>query len=495
MTRRTTATGLGLVLLAAVLVTGFFAVLEKRFAEGGLYPHYASYRTDSLGTSVLYESLERLDGLAVRRNLTQLNGIQGLDADSVVLLLGYPRDSFEDLRATPDSPVLKAVEEGARLVITINPELVPEVYQPRLSDDEEDWLDRRRRIRESLGRPGGDGKEAGPETNPSEEKAGKAAKPVSGKDAASEAREEGSEAKEKRSERKDKASEVEKDAKSGTKTEETETEEEKEDEEARLERQMEEQLGPPLTKKLGVEIPTPGAFKRPDEGWETRPQKTKGKATLTGEWPVWRSQYRFKTSDPQWREILYVGKEPVVLERPLGKGTVVLASDTYFASNEGLHLGGEPGFLLWMLGGKTKVIFDETIHGTSESGGAMKLIRRYRAHGVFAGLLLFLVLWAWRSACPLVPGTEEADRGLIGEGGMVLGEGTGSGLIRLLRRSVPSTTLLSRCVEVWGSSSASRVPEKARQGVAQVVERHQRDSKQFGIAEAYAAIVELLRKR
>ena len=31
--------------------------------------------------------------------------------------------------------------------------------------------------------------------------------------------------------------------------------------------------------------------------------------------------------------------------------------------------------------------------------------------------------------------------------------------------------------------------------VAQVVERHQRDPKQFGIAEAYAAIVELLRKR
>lgn len=493
MNRKTTATVIGLVLLGFALVAGFLAVLEKRFAEGGLYPHYASYRTDPLGTSVLYESLERLDGVSVRRNLTQLNGIQGLDADSVLLLLGYPRDSFEDLRATPDSPVLKAVEEGARLVITINPELVPEVYQPRLSEDEEDWMDRRRRIRESLGRPGGGGKEAGPEDEPSVKDANKTAKPVSGKDAASEVKEEGSEAKEKRSERKDKGSEVEKDAKGGTKTK--ETGEEKEDEEARLEREMEEQIGPPLTEKLGVEIPAPGAFQRPEEGWETRPQKTKGKAGFTGERPVWRSQYRFKPSDAQWREILFVGKEPVVLERPFGKGTVVLATDTYFASNEGLHLGGEPGFLLWMLGGKTKVIFDETIHGTSESGGAMKLIRRYRAHGVFAGLLLFLVLWAWRSASPLVPGSEEADRGLVGEGGTVLGEETGSGLIRLLRRSVPPSALLSRCVEIWGSSSASRVPEKARQGVAQVVERHQRDPKQFGIAEAYAAIVELLRKR
>lgn len=486
MNRKTTATLIGLALLGFALVAGFFAVLEKRFAEGGLYPHYASYRTDPLGTSVLYESLERIDGVSVRRNLTQLNGIQGLDADSVLLLLGYPRDSFEDLRATPDSPVLKAVEEGARLVITINPELVPEVYQPRLSDEEEDWMDRRRRIRESLGRPGGDGKEAGPETKPSEEKAGKAAKPVSGKDAAGEAIE-------KRSERKEKGSEVEKDSKGGTKTE--ETHEEKEDEEARLEREMEEQIGPPLARKLGVDIPTPGAFQRPEEGWETRPPKTKGKAAESGEWPVWHSQYRFKASDPQWREILRVGKEPVVLERPFGKGTVVLATDTYFASNEGLHLGGEPGFLLWLLGEKTKIVFDETIHGTTESGGAMKLIRRYRAHGVFAGLLLFLVLWAWRSACPLVPGTEEADRGLVGEGGMVLGEGTASGLIRLLRRSVPPSTLLSRCVEVWESSSAARVPEKARQGVAQVVERHRRDPKQFGIVEAYAAIVELLRKR
>lgn len=468
MWTRATATKLGLVLLGTFLVAGFFGVLEKRFAEGGIYPYYASFRSDPLGTSVFYESLDRIETLSVRRNLTDLNSVQGLDEETVILLLGYPRDGFEEIRAPESSPVMKAVEAGARLVITMNPELVPEKFQPGGSDLEDEWIERRRRIREeraarrvSTPKPGVGGGET--PVTPKKE-----AKDPGGKSTAE--------------------TEVEKETTG-------ETEEEKEaKEEAEMEKQMEEVLGPPLTKKLGFQIPSSDSFNRPSEGWETRAgESTTGK--VPGDLPLWRSQYRFLAKDPSWKAVVSVGEDPVVIERPFGKGSVVLASDSYFASNESLHLGAEPEFLLWLIGGKRNVIFDETIHGTVETGGAMKLIRRYRAHGIFFGLIAFLALWAWRSAVPLVPGSEDQERGLVGEGGAVMGEGTGSGLIRLLRRSVPATSLLSQCVDVWTQSRAAGASSPEREKMDRVLARHRREPKQFGIVEAYRGIVELLRKR
>lgn len=458
---------LGIVLLGAFLVAGFYAILEKRFGEGGIYPHYASFRSDPLGTSVLYESLESHGHLRLSRNVTDLDAIQGLDGDSALLLLGYPRDGFEDIRASDRSPVMKAVEQGARLVVTINPGLVPEVFRPGLDELEEDWIDRRRRVREERSRreareaePAGNGEEDA-EANAEEGGKGKASEDGAGSKPAS---------------RKTKESDAEK-------------------EERRLEEEMEAAMGPRLTAKLGFEVENPSAFERPEEGWETTPGETCAAGGVPRELPMWRSQYRFRTKDASWRAVVRVEGNPVVIERPWGKGTVVLASDTYFASNESLHLGAEPGFLLWLLGGKTKIVFDETIHGTVESGGAMKLIRRYRAHGFFLGLVAFLLLWAWRSASPLVPGSEALDRGLVGGPGAVMGEETGLGLVRLLRRSVPTQALLVRCVEIWGASAAAEVPEKAKAAIVAIVARHRSDPRRFGVAEAYRNISDLLRKR
>ncbi len=435
---------MGLVLLGALLVAGFYSVLEKRFTEGGIYPHYASYRSDPLGTSALYESLERLEGLSVSRNVTNLQVVRGLDSETVLLLLGYPVNGVENLRAPDNSPVLKAVGEGARLVLTINPGLVPEVYQPSRSEDEDDWIERRRRIRDARQK---DGKE---------------------KDAKGEAAE-------KKTEDRD------------------ETETPEEDEEKELEKRMLQLMGPLLTERLGFEVTSP-AFERPEEGWETEAGEA---LPLDGEGidlPLWKSQYRLEPKEGPWRPALLADGKTVVLERSYGKGSVVVASDTYFASNESLHFGIGPEFLLWLLGGKTKVVFDETIHGSTETGGAMKLIRRYRAHGVFFGLLVFLALWAWRSASPLVAGSDDADRGIGGDG-MVMGEETGTGFIRLLRRSVAPSALLERCVEIWSGSAGGGAPSAAKGGIGRILARHRGDPKQFGAVEAYRAIADLLRKR
>jgi hypothetical protein len=438
---------LGLLLLGVILTLGFFAVLDRRFAEGGLYPHYASFRTDPLGTSALYETLDRLGSYEVSRNLKPLNNRKELDKDTVILLLGYPREDFDSLRAPQNSEVLRAVEAGARLVITVNPELVPEAYKPELSEKEEKWIEERRRIREERMRRALEGdKETPADGKPKEEK-------------------------------------------------EEEEEEEEENDEERLEREMTETVGPLFTVYAGFALETLEGFQRPEGGWEASSGETLSAGGVPAELPNWRSQYRFEIIEPAWKSVGLVGDRAVIIERSLGKGSIVVTTDSYFVSNESLHFGAEPAFLLWLLGDKKKVVFDETIHGTTESGGAMKLIRRYRAHGVFLGLLVFLVLWAWRSASSLVPGSDEHDRGLVVSGDTVAGEETGSGFIRLLRRSVPPSSLLPQSVEVWKGSLTADLPAAALSRVEELLAEHRRDPKRFGIVETYAAIAGVLRKR
>jgi hypothetical protein len=64
-----------------------------------------------------------------------------------------------------------------------------------------------------------------------------------------------------------------------------------------------------------------------------------------------------------------------------------------------------------------------------------------------------------------------------------------------LRRSVPSTSLLSQCVEVWTQSRVAGAANPGREKIDQMLARYRREPKQFGIIEAYRGIVELLRKR
>ena len=451
MLTQRTGMRIGLILLGVALALGFFEILEKRFAEGGLYPYYASFRSDPMGTSVFYESLEGIGSFDVSRNISHLNTLKGLDADTAILLLGYPREGFDSLRAPENSAVMQAVEEGARLVITMNPELVPEMFKPALTDEEDDWIDRRREIREERLRKARETEKEAGEKAEKEEGPGEKGKEGNG--------------------------------------------DEEEDDEEEEEKEREKALGPLFMTRVGFDFVPLEGFARPEQGWETSFGDTIEGGGAPGELPNWRSQYRFSLADPSWKSVGLVDGKPVVIERPFGKGSIVLTSDSYFISNESLHASTGPEFLLWLIGGKSRVMFDETIHGNEETGGAMKLIRRYRAHGIFFGLFLFLILWAWRSASSLVPGSDDQDRGIVSSGGTVVGEETGSGLIRLLRRSIPAVSLLPQCVDVWRRSLTVTPSEETGKQVDQILEKHRSDPKRFGLIEGYTAITDLLRKR
>lgn len=440
---------LGFVGLAVLLIAGFTAVLEKRFESGELYPHYSTLRSDPLGAKALHDSLTSLDGLEVSRNVKSLMSIDHLDGDTTLWLCGLSRASFERLRAPEDSPVLRAVEDdGARLVITLNPRAVPEKFdlaeEEELTDFEEWWEERERIQRQKKG----------DEEEESEEK----------EDADSDA---------------------------------DETEEKKQKEKSREEWEIEfeESNGEPLTQLLGLEVEIPDEFERPDEGWELAAADAPITAALPETLPNWRSHHRFAELGGEWKVAATIDDEPVLIERSLGAGTVVLASDSYFASNEALWRGASPDFLLWLTGAKPRLVFDETIHGTVETGGTMKIIRRYRFHGFFFGLAIFVALLAWKSGSSLSPGSEEIERGIIGEGDSIAGEETGAGMLRLLRRNVPQPQLLRTCLQVWRESSGQRhraENDGQRSAIEEIVSAHESDPKEVPITEAFRRISYIL---
>ena len=52
----------------ALFAAGLAHLFKLRFDVGDIYPEYSSLRSDPLGTMALYEGLERIPALSVRRD-------------------------------------------------------------------------------------------------------------------------------------------------------------------------------------------------------------------------------------------------------------------------------------------------------------------------------------------------------------------------------------------------------------------------------------------
>lgn len=245
-----------------------------------------------------------------------------------------------------------------------------------------------------------------------------------------------------------------------------------------------------FTEKLGFQLAPHADRARPERGWELKG----GDAAPAGiAWPRWWSTLHFAHLAPEWRTVATLLDHPVVLRRDWGLGEIVLVSDSFFASNQALREGASSTFLAWLLGDAKRIVFDETVHGASEDVGVMALVREHGFLGFLYGLGLFVALYAWRGASSLVPRSAPERQG-VGDGGVQVGQDAGSGLTRLLRRSIRTRDLLATCVEVWKRDVLSHGPDETDPRVA-VVEQLCREATKSGkpIAEGYARIVEALR--
>ena len=155
----------------------------------------------------------------------------------------------------------------------------------------------------------------------------------------------------------------------------------------------------------------------------------------------------------------------MVIERTKGAGTFVLASDSWFVSNEALRKDRQAGVLAWFVGTNPNLVFDESHFGIVEQPGIAGLMRKYRLHGFAAGLSLLAGLFIWRNALSLVPPYPQETREPY-----VLCKETAAGFVNLLRRNVAAHEILSVCFEEWTKSLVQgKVHAIARVDKAQAV--------------------------
>jgi hypothetical protein len=163
----------------------------------------------------------------------------------------------------------------------------------------------------------------------------------------------------------------------------------------------------------------------------------------------WHSGIVFKDAGPDWQPIYVRGERPVMIQRTIGKGSIVIATDSFFLSNEALLLDRHSDLLAFLVGPNRNVIFDEAHLGITETPGIATLMRRYRLHWLGVSLTLVAILFIWKMSMPLMPLRDSET-----SADYIDGKDTSAGIVNLLRRSIPSSELLATCFNEWKKSTA-----------------------------------------
>ena len=164
----------------------------------------------------------------------------------------------------------------------------------------------------------------------------------------------------------------------------------------------------------------------------------------------------FSGLDPDWR-VLYArvqgtNVQPVLIERPMGRGTIVLFADSFCFSNEALRDDRQPALLSWLIGSGRQVVFEETHLGTSENPGVATLARKYRLQPFFGALILLALLFIWKNATRFMPPYEDQLARERSE--VVEGRDSAGAFVNLLRRNITPASLLRVCLEQWNVALA-----------------------------------------
>jgi hypothetical protein len=162
----------------------------------------------------------------------------------------------------------------------------------------------------------------------------------------------------------------------------------------------------------------------------------------------WRSAVVFADVQDPWRILYGMAGRPVMLERALGAGSLVVMSDSYVLSNEAMWRDRRTALIAWLLGPSRRVLFEETVHGIEERDNVAVLLRRYRLVAPGSALLVLAGLALWYAGTPLLPRRDTK----AAEPGVVVGRDSAAGLVTLLRRGVPPPDLVRVCVEEWSRS-------------------------------------------
>ena len=202
----------------------------------------------------------------------------------------------------------------------------------------------------------------------------------------------------------------------------------------------------------------------------------------------WHSALVFTNLHEAWHVIFARGTNAVLIERRHGNGSIALATDSFFVSNEAMRTERAPDLLAWLAGSNREVLFDETHLGIQEKAGIATLARRYGLHGGVTALLALAALFIWKSSVSFLPRRSESP-----DAAPVTGRESAAGLENLLRRALIPKDLLQASLDEWQKSSRldGRVTALRREKIRAVVENFNAQEKP-NIVETYREITRIL---
>ncbi len=229
---------------------------------------------------------------------------------------------------------------------------------------------------------------------------------------------------------------------------------------------------------------------RPKGGW---------RITGSGEPPArWFTPARITDTDEAWQIFASAEGHPVAIEREWGKGSIVILTGSYFASNESLSLEPPTPFLQYLLGHTSSrpIIFDETQLGTVIAPSIIGLVYRYNLGGAILGFACVLALYIWKNSSPLIkPDTQSEARRYADAS--IRGSDAATGLVRLIRRHVPQKSLLSTALRTWKNAATRRkignaTPEAITQAESLIANQENRPARERDLTGTYNQLVSLL---
>jgi hypothetical protein len=378
-----------------VIISGFmFGVIKLfllRFEAGDVYPAYSSLRSDPLGSRAFYSSLENINNAAVSRNYHPAHTLEFME-NTAFIYIGTPVFDSDSVSEEWFKVFERLTNAGGRLVLSFLP----------VEKKPPDW------------------------------RMSKCAVP--------------------RKETEDKENTRQKDVSNDRQNRSTSDPAENEsnlpDEENK---KLEEGPEPETSVKQGNCISLNEKWglafgfteKPPDKAAYARNDPRRGLPEAIS----WHTALYFDDLDDAWQVIYAADGRPVIVEKPYGRGSLVLSADSFFLSNEALRSERHPELLAWALGESATVVFDETHFGIFRHPGVVSLIKKYRFHWFILTVVVLALLFIWKNSVYFVPPPKRNQA--QPEDDFISGRDSTQGLISLLRRNIPTRQILQVCAREW----------------------------------------------
>jgi hypothetical protein len=386
--KNSTIRNVTLLLALVSLLIGVIHLFILRFQTGDIYPAYSSLRSDPLGTRVFYDSLDNFDEFTLQRNYHLLDSLK-IESDATFFYLGAKIPVSDSIPLRTSDALDRLTRSGGRLVISYLP-VNPKTDQPSGTVEKNDGNDK-------------------PEVQTEDDLQDQ--NPVQEQDSATSPQPDFDDSEEPSS---------------------------KQDAPEKNFVSIKEHWGFEFAYNDNPPV------KDTDEKYLTLEANS-----LRPDLPAaisWHTTLYFKPFDDIWQTLYAVDGNPVIIERPMGKGSIVLCADSFFISNEAQRSERHPQLLIWLLGGHTHIIFDESHFGIYKQPGVADLLRRYRFHWFLGALALVALLFIWKNAVYFVPPREDD---IAGGAEVVSEKDYSQGLIALLRRNVRGPKILQVCGQEW----------------------------------------------